>query len=46
MTKIEEVLTVMEGKSDLLYSDALELLNDAKKINHESKEVPPPSKDS
>ena len=39
MTKIEEVLSVMEGKSDLLHSDALKLLADAKEINQEHKEV-------
>ena len=46
MTKIEEALAVMEGKSDLLHSDALKLLADAKEINHESREVTRPTKDS
>ena len=36
MTKIEEALAVVEGKSDSLHSDALKLLEDAKQINRES----------
>ena len=36
MTKIEEALAVMEGKSDSLHSDALKLLSDAKDINRDS----------
>ena len=46
MTKIEEALAVMEGKSDLLHSDALKLLADAKQNNCESREVIRPVKDS
>ena len=46
MTKIEEALAVMEGKSDVLHSDALKLLADAKQINYESREVTQPMKDS
>lgn len=46
MTKIEEALAVMEGKSDLLHSDALKLLADAKQVNYESREVTRPAKDS
>ena len=36
MTKIEEALAVVEGKNDLLHSDALQLLADAKQMNRES----------
>lgn len=46
MAKIEEALAVMEGKSDLLHSDALKLLEDAKEINRESAEVTQAMKDS
>ena len=46
MTKIEEALAVMEGKSDLLHSDALKLLADAKQVNYESREDTQPVKDS
>lgn len=36
MTKIEDALAVMEGKSNSLHSDALKLLEDVKEINRET----------
>lgn len=46
MTKIEEALAKMEGKSDSLHSDALKLLADAKQINQELNVVTQPTKDT
>ena len=46
MTKIEEALSMIEEKSDLLHSDALKLLASAKQANQECKEGPHQTKNA